>query len=71
MNSINEFLSRLLLPLSIALFLYLGGLQSLVLSAPMVIMEARGTNFKVGGSVDSAQNITLKEGEWPTMPARG
>ena len=63
MDSIARLSSRLLRLLTVALTLSAGGLSSQALSAPMVIMEVRGTALKVGGSVDSAQTITLKEGE--------
>lgn len=36
-------------------------------AAKMVVMEVRGTALKVGGSVDGAESISLKEGERLTV----
>lgn len=38
-----------------------------VQAAKLVVMEVRGTALKVGGAIDSAENIALKEGERLTV----
>ena len=62
----NQFYSRHRLHLRIllgcGLLAALAAVQN-AQAAKMVVMEVRGTALKVGGAIDGAENIVLKEGE--------